>query len=121
MWLFTNAYVTHGKRVVKLLGIEDMFDGITYCDYAEEKLLCKPAKGMFQKAMRQAQAPDLAKCYFVDDSALNIAGAKSFGWNTAHIVEPGATGPPEPVGDHQIQSLEELRSLFPELFKPTGR
>lgn len=27
LWLFTNAYVTHGKRVVRLLGIEDLFDG----------------------------------------------------------------------------------------------
>src|SRR5262245_6743052 len=32
MWLFTNAYVTHGKRVVRLLGIEDLFEGMTYCD-----------------------------------------------------------------------------------------
>lgn len=28
LWLFTNAYVTHGMRVVKLLGIEDLFDGM---------------------------------------------------------------------------------------------
>jgi pyrimidine and pyridine-specific 5'-nucleotidase len=27
LWLFTNAYVNHGKRVVKLLGIEDLFEG----------------------------------------------------------------------------------------------
>jgi len=30
LWLFTNAYITHGKRVVKLLGIEDLFDGKQY-------------------------------------------------------------------------------------------
>lgn len=27
LWLFTNAYITHGKRVVKLLEIGDLFDG----------------------------------------------------------------------------------------------
>lgn len=30
LWLFTNAYVTHGRRVVKLLGIEDLFDGMFF-------------------------------------------------------------------------------------------
>lgn len=37
LWLFTNAYVNHGKRVVRLLGIDDMFDGITYCDYGKPR------------------------------------------------------------------------------------
>jgi len=27
LWLFTNAYVNHGRRVVKLLGIDDLFEG----------------------------------------------------------------------------------------------
>lgn len=77
LWLFTNAYVTHARRVVKLLGVDDLFDGaysrlvsiryirhqlpqnrptltcasvgITYCDYAEEQLVCKPKKEMFEK------------------------------------------------------------------------
>lgn len=30
LWLFTNAYVNHGRRVVKLLGIDDLFDGKQY-------------------------------------------------------------------------------------------
>lgn len=65
MWLFTNAYVTHGKRVVKLLGIEDLFEGITYCDYGAETLLCKPDEKMFAKAMREAGIDTHNKCYFV--------------------------------------------------------
>lgn len=64
-WLFTNAYVTHGRRVIKLLGIEDLFEGITYCDYAAEPLLCKPDPKMFAKAMREAGVEDVTKCYFV--------------------------------------------------------
>jgi FMN phosphatase YigB (HAD superfamily) len=27
-WIFTNAYITHAKRVLKLLGIEQFFDGM---------------------------------------------------------------------------------------------
>ena len=64
-WLFTNAYVSHGKRVVKLLGVGDMFEGITFCDYGAPKLLCKPAPDMFQKAMNEASVESPSDCYFV--------------------------------------------------------
>uniref|UniRef100_A0A093VGZ7 Dynactin, 150 kDa isoform n=1 Tax=Talaromyces marneffei PM1 TaxID=1077442 RepID=A0A093VGZ7_TALMA len=70
-WLLTNAYVTHGKRVVKLLGVEDLFEGITYCDYGQERLICKPADEMWEKAEKEAGAKSIDDCYFVDDSALN--------------------------------------------------
>lgn len=65
MWLFTNAYVNHGKRVVKILGIEDLFEGLTYCDYGANPLLCKPAEAMFRKAMREAGVEKMEDCYFV--------------------------------------------------------
>lgn len=136
MWLFTNAYITHGKRVVNLLGIEDLFDGITYCDYGAEKLLCKPSPAMYAKAMREAGMTDLNDCYFVgelvrcvfrrtsqfaylsqDDSVINAAGGQKYGWKTAHLVEPATEPPTTPVADYQIESLEELRTVFPELFK----
>ncbi|KAG7421455.1 Suppressor of disruption of TFIIS [Fusarium oxysporum f. sp. rapae] len=35
LWLLTNAYVNHGKRVVRLLGVDDLFEGLTYCDYSQ--------------------------------------------------------------------------------------
>lgn len=65
LWLFTNAYINHGKRVVSLLGIEDLFEGITYCDYGAEKFVCKPHKDMFQKAMKEAGIERAEDCYFV--------------------------------------------------------
>lgn len=65
MWLFTNAYITHGMRVVRLLKIEDLFDGITYCDYGGPKLLCKPTPEMYAKAMREAGVADPQDCYYV--------------------------------------------------------
>ena len=117
LWLFTNAYVTHGRRVVGLLGVGDLFEGITYCDYGAERLLCKPTVGMYDKAMREAGVVDRETCYFVDDSALNAAGGKAYGWKTAHLVEPVSKPPPEPVAHYQISNLEELRTVFPELFK----
>lgn len=65
LWLFTNAYVTHGKRVVRLLAIDDLFEGMTFCDYTQETLLCKPNPDMFAKAMREAGIKDYKNCYFV--------------------------------------------------------
>lgn len=65
MWLFTNAYTNHAKRVVRLLEIEDLFEGLTYCDYAAQPILCKPHVDMFAKAMREAGVEKPEDCYFV--------------------------------------------------------
>lgn len=120
-WLFTNAYVMHGKKVVKLLGVDDLFEGITFCDYAAEKLLCKPAPDMFKKAMKESGAVSKKDCYFVDDSALNAKGATTFGWTAVHYVEPEVKAPETPVSKHQISDLEQLRDLFPHFFTSTGQ
>jgi len=118
MWLFTNAHITHGKRVVKLLGIEDLFEGITYCDYAQSPLVPKPLPEMFDKAEREAGVKDSKTCYFVDDSYLNCRAAYARGWvNTVHLVEPQVPDPEEKACKHQISNLRELLSLFPEVLK----
>jgi pyrimidine and pyridine-specific 5'-nucleotidase len=73
LWLFTNAYITHGRRVVRLLEIEDMFDGITYCDYSSSPLICKPHEDMFDKAMREAGVADVKDCFFVGKSGPDMS------------------------------------------------
>ncbi|TKA83911.1 hypothetical protein B0A55_00195 [Friedmanniomyces simplex] len=117
LWLFTNAHITHGRRVVRLLGLEDCFDGITYCDYGAEELLCKPRREMYDKAMQDSGTKDGSQCYFVDDNALNAKAGKEYGWKSAHLVESSVKAPEHPVADFQIENLEELRQVFPELFK----
>ncbi|KAG9245740.1 HAD-like domain-containing protein [Calycina marina] len=117
LWLFTNAYKTHGERVVRLLGIEDFFEGITFCDYAEPILLCKPHPDMFKKAMRQAGISEFDKCYFVDDSVLNCAKAEELGWHTANLLEEGEPLPAEKPCKYQARHLEDLRKYFPQFFK----
>jgi pyrimidine and pyridine-specific 5'-nucleotidase len=47
-------------------------EGVTYCDYGQEILICKPSGDMFQRAMMEAGVRDKHKCLFVDDS-LGIA------------------------------------------------
>lgn len=119
LWLFTNAHITHGKRVVKLLGIDDLFEGITYCNYAERPLVPKPSPIMFEKAEREAGCTPSTRRYFVDDSWLNCKAAYDRGWtNTVHLVEEG--WPDDPIAkpcSYQIHHLNELNELFPELFQ----
>ncbi|RAL13772.1 putative pyrimidine 5'-nucleotidase [Aspergillus homomorphus CBS 101889] len=117
LWLLTNAYVTHARRVVRLLQVEDLFEGVTFCDYSQTPLVCKPSQVMYEKAEREAAASSREECYFVDDSGLNSKHAAERGWAVAHLVEPGLPAPPEPVSQFQISSLEELRTCFPHLFK----
>ena len=116
LWLFTNAHITHARRVVRLLGVEDCFEGVTYCDYAAKVLLAKPHKEMFDKAEREAGALSREECYFVDDSALNCRHAHERGWTVVHKLEEDDSTPERRAGRYQIRHLEELRSIFPQFF-----
>ncbi|OAL47469.1 pyrimidine 5-nucleotidase [Pyrenochaeta sp. DS3sAY3a] len=117
LWLFTNAYITHGKRVVKLLGIDDLFEGMTFCDYGSEKFYCKPHVEMFDKAMSEAGVKSNQNCYFVDDSYINCKAAHERGWRVAHLLDENDPPPPQQASKHQIRSLQELRSIYPEVFR----
>lgn len=124
LWLFTNAYKTHGRRCVKLLGIDDLFDGITYCDYGSIPLVCKPKHEMFDKAMKEAGVPAHRKdrCLYIDDSYLNVEAAMEYGWTSGSIqyVDSDETLPPKPAGTHVLRSVLDLPDIFPELFVATG-
>jgi pyrimidine and pyridine-specific 5'-nucleotidase len=75
LWLFTNAYVTHGQRVVRLLGVDDLFEGLTFCDYGQDTMICKPHPEMFAKAMKEAGAKKFKDCYFVGKR--NLGGLRT--------------------------------------------
>ena len=65
LWLLTNAYINHAKRVVKLLQVDDLFEGLTYCDYGHQPLICKPRQEIYEKAEIEAGAPSSRQCYFI--------------------------------------------------------
>lgn len=117
LWLFTNAYKTHAARVVKLLGIEDLFEGCTYCDYGQVPLLCKPKPDMFAKAMKDAGVTDPARCLFVDDSALNIRAATRAGWKTTvYLSEDGGCELRDRPGEYCISNILQLPDVLPQVF-----
>ncbi|KAL2040332.1 hypothetical protein N7G274_006775 [Stereocaulon virgatum] len=117
LWLFTNAHITHGRRVVKLLGVEDLFEGITYCNYEQIPLVAKPHAEMFDKAEAEAGAASSEDCYFVDDSLLNCEHASARGWKVVHKIEREDPPPATAAGLHQVYDLEDLREIFPWFFK----
>ena len=78
MWLLTNAYVNHAKRVVKLLQVEDLFEGVTYCDYGQLPLICKPSQDMYKKAEIEAGVPSTTQCYLVGMPAESYTSLLSF-------------------------------------------
>ena len=115
-WLFTNAHITHAQRVVRLLGISDMFEGITYCDYSKQPLLAKPHIEMYEKAEKEAGATEAKDCYFVDDSRLNCEHAYKRGWTVVHKLEIGDQEPVAKAANFFVRNLEELRNIFPFFF-----
>ena len=127
MWLLTNAHITHARRVVRLLEVKEFFEGVTYCNYAQEPLVAKPHVEMFEKAEAEAglqfaqgeegKRQRQERCYFVDDSALNCKAAAERGWNVVHKLEPEDAAPASMSGQSEIRQLEELKSLFPQFWE----
>lgn len=118
LWLFTNAYKNHAKRVIALLGIGDLFDGMTFCDYGQDDLVCKPMKESFDKAMYEAGITKYENCYFVDDSSINIKAAVDLGFKkVVHFIERDEDLEKSKVdGSLLIRDILELPKVLPDLF-----
>lgn len=96
VYALTNAYkfvrhcrlTQHARRVLRLLQLDSLIDGIVYCDYtnpdlydlASDTSLCKPYAEFYLAAEVAVQAPDSVRHYFVDDSRKNIDAALRLGW-----------------------------------------
>ncbi|KAJ2483895.1 suppressor of deletion of TFIIS [Coemansia sp. RSA 2131] len=114
-WAFTNAGNNHARRVLKCLGIADLFEGITFCDYSEPDFPCKPEREAYDRAMCEAGVDDAQLCYFADDSAQNVEAALCLGW-TAVLVSPAIHTMGADKNHLQIQSIHQLPEVLPQLF-----
>ncbi|KAI9285646.1 HAD-like domain-containing protein [Umbelopsis sp. AD052] len=113
-WILTNAGLQHAKRVLKLLDIEDQFEGITYCNYSEPNFPCKPEVTMYERAMKDAGVKEHNHCYFVDDSDVNVEAATKLGWTSVHVADDPKKSN---AGDFQIAAITELPQVLPDLWK----
>jgi len=133
VWALTNAYITHASRVLKILNLEDQMEGVVYCDYSKPNFSCKPEPEFFEQALERTGIKDPAKCFFIDDSKLNITAARELGWGCCvHFCETDLVtteggikqqiteiddGEGAQHGHGSVRSLEGLRKVWPEIFK----
>ncbi|KAJ2006367.1 suppressor of deletion of TFIIS [Coemansia thaxteri] len=114
-WAFTNADIDHARRVLKSLEVDDLFEGITFCDYSEPDFACKPERIAYEKAMREAGVVDARLCYFADDNAQNIEAAIKTGW-TSVLVAKKSDKLGSATIEHHIEAIHELPLVLPHLF-----
>lgn len=124
LWLFTNAYKTHALRCIRLLGLGDLFDGITYCDYKQiDTLICKPDIKSFEKVKLESGLTNFENATFIDDSGANIRQAIALGMqNCIHVVEDRTHKMMDILGDSPdgsiiIESVIDLPKVKPEWFE----
>ncbi|KIY67936.1 pyrimidine 5-nucleotidase [Cylindrobasidium torrendii FP15055 ss-10] len=132
VWALTNAYRPHAERVLKILQLDDLVEGIVFCDYAESDFTAKPEHTYYHKALAKAGITDPSKCYFVDDNRRNIDAARELGWgHCVHFCEAGLEnvegGQVRKIGvDREISTsngvevvsdLQELRTVWKEIFR----
>ena len=93
LWLVTNAYKNHALRVISFLGLGDLFDGLTFCDYSLSPIVCKPMKEFYFNCLRTIgiagdDKSQVSRLYFVDDSEINVKAAHDLGFGRVfHYVE----------------------------------
>ncbi|KAF8974474.1 Haloacid dehalogenase-like hydrolase-domain-containing protein [Flammula alnicola] len=133
VWALTNAYRPHAERVLHILKLDDLIEGLVYCDYLVKDFVCKPEPEFYDAAMKQANVNDPSKCYFVDDNRKNVDAAQALKWgHCVHFCERGLEamegGKIKEIDDARepgaadndvvdITTLEELRKVWPEIFK----
>jgi putative hydrolase of the HAD superfamily len=75
--IFTNADVSHARRVLAALELNDLFE--TVVDVNAVAPYCKPMPESFAIAMELADEPDPRKCVMIDDLPRTTRSALSVG------------------------------------------
>ena len=76
-FIFTNADVNHARRVMSVVGVGDLFEGII--DVHAIAPYCKPMPEAFRLAMRVARESDPGRCVMIDDLPHTTRAARQFG------------------------------------------
>lgn len=110
-WIFTNSDSNHSNRVLKIIGIDDCFDGII--DIRALGFDCKPDLAAYQKALAIAGVDDAGSYALFDDSIRNLLPAGTLGFYTVLVGQNDS----EPQVDLSIKSLHSLKDIMPELWQ----
>jgi putative hydrolase of the HAD superfamily len=87
-FIFTNADSLHANRVLDVLGLQGLFDGIldvhTFAPY------CKPMPESFELALEAAGSPERRTCALLDDQARVTRTARTLGFFTILVGKDAA-------------------------------
>ncbi|XBW35598.1 hypothetical protein QEN19_001172 [Hanseniaspora menglaensis] len=128
LWLFTNAYKPHAVRCIVLLGIADLFDGLTYCDYKDD-IICKPDPNAYWKMTEEVGLKGdtieerLKDCYFIDDSLANLKSGLKLNMKKCILIDHDVNEPYVLDDDKSVNkinvvgSFSDLEIAVPEIFE----
>lgn len=108
-WIFTNSDRAHAERVLKLLGLLDLFEGIL--DVTSMNYLNKPDPIVYQYALKLSGNPAPNSCAFFEDSPRNLRPAKELGFYTVLV----GNNPFGPEVDFNIPSIYYVNQVIGKL------
>eukprot|EP00249_Psilotum_nudum_P005809 c19230_g1_i1 orf=429-1226(+) len=124
-WVFTNSDRKHAHKVLRILGLEDCFEGVvcfeTIMSYpnigtteviATSPVICKPSFEAIRRAI-DLTGTNPSKTLFFDDSPRNIIGGKAAGLNTVLV---GSSVRIEEA-DYVIESIHNIREAVPAIWE----
>jgi pyrimidine 5'-nucleotidase len=111
-YIFTNADADHARRVIRILGVHDCFDGII--DVRALNFACKPELNAYRKALSMSGNPDPDMCVMIDDSPINLKPALLLGFTTILVRKDRKI---DPSANYVIPSLLDLRNMLPKLWE----
>jgi putative hydrolase of the HAD superfamily len=79
-YIFTNADSAHANRVINVLGLQGVFDGIL--DVHTIAPYCKPMPESFELALKAAGSPNPNTCALLDDQTRVTTAARHQGFYT---------------------------------------
>ena len=109
--IFTNADSAHARRVLKVLGVDDLIE--QFVDIVALEWVNKPQPEAYRKAMALCGVDQAGAYLVVDDQPRNLHPAAALGMGTALV---GGTAPLDGI-DLCIASASDLLDGFPELMK----
>jgi pyrimidine 5'-nucleotidase len=112
-YIFTNADEAHALRTLKVIGIQDCFDGII--DVRALMYHCKPEPESYRIALTLSGENDPSRALVIDDSERNLSGARRAGLATVLVGAHTNTG----VYLH-VESIKDLPRILPELWSNDG-
>jgi putative hydrolase of the HAD superfamily len=104
--VFSNADRAYILRVLSVLGVGDLFNGIV--DIFSTGLISKPMAEAYRIAMRMTGSPPVEACMLVDDLPRNLQPARALGWITV-LVHHRAS---DDSAHHQLDSIYRLPDLL---------